>query len=112
MHEFGFMRKTGGRRTVSWMFFSVALAALVAQVQDTRLKIRPAESNGWVRLNSAATSNTLVILEASSNLLAWQTIATLHDGLFDYPDAGAGNFRQRFYRFSSRTRVETNDWKN
>lgn len=91
------------------VFFGVAVAA---GVHGASLKIMRPESNGWVRLNTPIISNAVLTLEASSNLLAWQRIATVHDGLFDYPDAASADFRQRFYRFFSTSRVATNDWKN
>src|SRR5688572_19665437 len=80
------------------VFFGVAVAA---GVHGASLKIMRPESNGWVRLNTPIISNAVLTLEASSNLLAWQRIATVHDGLFDYPDAASTDFRQRFYRFFS-----------
>ena len=89
------------------------IPSLSAQLTAPRLDIlRPATSNGWVRLNSSFSSNTLFTLEASTNLAAWQSIGTLHDALFRYPDAGAPNFRQRFYRLRAAPRGPTNDWKN
>lgn len=88
------------------------LAFALSAVAQSNLYILPPDSNGWVRLSSVATSNRLLAVEASSNLLAWETMAVTHDGLFDYPDAAAGSFQQRFYRFLSRPRVATNDWKN
>ena len=105
------MRRVGWRRAALLAFCSVALNAGAA-ASGPRLEIRPPKSNGWVQLNTVTLTNALITLEASSNLLAWETMATLHDGAFDFPDAAARNFRQRFYRVSSRARVATNDWKN
>ncbi len=86
--------------------------ALILQASGARLEIQPPNSNGWVRLSSATGLNLLLTLEASSNLLAWQTVATVHDTLLDYPDAGSDTLQQRFYRFFSRVRTATDDWKN
>ncbi|MBE0540903.1 MAG: hypothetical protein IH623_05920 [Verrucomicrobia bacterium] len=89
------------------------LAAAQAQPKAPQLEIRsPASSNAWVRLGSSFHANSLLTLEASANLTAWNSIGTLHDALFNYPDAGADNFQHRFYRLRVTPRVATNDWKN
>ena len=87
-------------------------SSVSAQPGSGRLNIHGPDGNGWIRLSNGANANTVVELEASTNLATWRNIATTHDGLFDYPDASAGSFWQRFYRFSSRPRTATNDWKN
>ena len=86
--------------------------ASAAQTNPPRLDISHPESNGWVRVSSSLLSNSVLSLEASSNLTAWQRIATAHDALRSYPDAAATNYPQRFYRASFSTRTPTNDWKN
>src|SRR5262245_44873926 len=83
-----------------------------AQTSPPRLAIVPPESNGWVRVSSPLASNSVLTLEASSNLPAWQRIATIHDALRAYPDLAAPNFPQRFYRVAASARTPTNDWKN
>jgi hypothetical protein len=83
-----------------------------AQTSAPRLSILPPNSNGWVRVSSSLVSNSVLSLEASSSLAAWQRIATTHDALRSYPDLAATNFRQRFYRASLSARTPTNDWKN
>ena len=84
-----------------------------AQPAGPRLELRgPVASNDWVRLRSSFHPNSLLTLEASTNLSGWQTIGSLHDALFHYPDAGTGDFRQRFYRLRVTPRTSTNDWKN
>ena len=49
--------------------------------------LRPANSNGWVRINSSLHSNAVLTLEGSTNLMNWSRLGTLHDALFKYPDA-------------------------
>ncbi len=78
-----------------------------------RLEILPPiTSNDWVRLNSSIHVDSALRLEASTNLSTWTGIGTLHDGLFNYPDAGAEGLRQRFYRVQSVPRGPADDWKN
>src|SRR5688572_16001672 len=69
-------------------------------------------SNDWPRLDSSFHSNAVLSLEASTNLNTWQPIATLHDALFDYPDAAAPGYPHRLYRLQATERSRTNDWKN
>src|SRR4030095_9594491 len=69
-------------------------------------------SNGWMRFTSSSNANTVLNLEASTNFANWSTIGTLHDKLFNFPDAGAGDFQQRFYRLRAASRTATNDWRN
>jgi hypothetical protein len=83
-----------------------------AQTNLPRLSILPRESNGWVRVSSSLASNSVLSLEASTHLNAWQRIATVHDALRSYPDVDATRFPQRFYRAAFSTRTQTNDWKN
>ena len=96
---------------------SAVLLALVipakAQVSAPRLEIRPPiASNDWVRLNSTFHSNAVLTLDASTDLLGWNAIGTLHDAIFDYPDAGMSNYPHRFYRLQAAARKSTDDWKN
>lgn len=65
-----------------------------------------------MRLRSSFHSNSLLTLEASTNLTGWNAIGTFHDALFNYPDPGADGLRQRFYRLHTAPRAATNDWKN
>jgi len=91
----------------------VAAAFTNSLLAAPRLEIlRPATSNGWVRLNSSVQTDSVLTLEASTNLSAWTGIGTLHDALFHYPDAGADGLRQRFYRVRSTKRGANDDWKN
>jgi hypothetical protein len=84
-----------------------------AQLTPPQLEIRqPGSSNDWIRLRSSFHSNSLLTVEASTNLSGWNPIATLHDALFNYPDVGADDLRQRYYRVITAPRVSTNDWKN
>ncbi|HWH68150.1 MAG TPA: PEP/pyruvate-binding domain-containing protein, partial [Candidatus Sulfotelmatobacter sp.] len=84
-----------------------------AQLLPPRLEALPSNaSNGWVHLSSSFHSNTVLTLEASTNLATWQSIGTLHDALFSYPDASAGGLGQRFYRLRATPRGTEDDWKN
>jgi hypothetical protein len=69
-------------------------------------------SNGWIYLSSSFQANTVLTLEASTNLQAWQNLGTFHDAVRAYPDLAAPGFGQRFYRLLSLKRGTTNDWKN
>ena len=92
-----------------WLAFAGAVSA---QTIQPRLEILPPVNNDWVRLSSSSDLNRVITLQASSNLLDWQWIGTLHDGLVNYPDAALTNFPKRFYRLWSNVRGATNDWKN
>ena len=70
------------------------------------------QTNGWVHFSSSFQTNTVLTLEASTNLTTWKGIATLHDTVLDYPDVSSDSFSSRFYRLRSAPRVATNDWKN
>jgi hypothetical protein len=83
-----------------------------AQSAAVQLEIISAERNGWIRLNAPSQSNTLLLLEASPDLLTWAPFATLHDGAFAYPDAEAGHLTRRFYRGFAQPRTAVDDWKN
>ena len=97
-----------------WRLFSLFAAAVAGSAQSLgpRLEILPPVSNDWVRLSSSSDLDTVITLQASSNLFDWQWVGTLHDGLFNYPDAVSPNFTRRFYRLWSNVRGATNDWKN
>lgn len=95
--------------------FAIWLPAALTEAQPTapRLEILPpANSNGWVRLNSSVHADTLLTLEASAHFGAWTNIGTLHDALFIYPDAATDGFRQRYYRVQAAPRGANDDWKN
>src|SRR5688572_33145767 len=101
------------QRSLAILCLLVLIPAAAAQSTAPRLEIlRPGMSNDWVRLSSSISSNAVLTLEASTNLAVWQSIGTLHDALFSYPDAEASNFHQRFYRLRATQRGPTNDWKN
>ena len=99
---------------VVWCLVAVLSTALAGFGQTNRpvLSIFPPESNGWARIGSSFLSNSVLTLEASSDLASWQRIATAHDALRRYPDLAATHFPQRFYRATSSVRTPTNDWKN
>src|SRR5262245_29077155 len=101
------------QRSLVIFYLLTGIASASAQLNVPALEIqRPTTSNGWVRLSSSFHSNALLRLEAFTNLATWQSIATLHDALFRYPDAATLDFRQRFYRLHVAARGPTNDCKN
>src|SRR5512145_476782 len=86
------------QRSLAIFYLLTGIASASAQLNAPGLEIlRPTTSNGWVRLNSSFHSNALLRLEASTNLATWQSIATLHDALYRYPDAATLDLQQRFY---------------
>lgn len=92
---------------------SFATQSLEAAEGGPALEIRrPVASNDWVRLSGTSQRDSVLTLEASPTLGLWTNIATLHEGLFQYPDAGADAFDHRFYRATARTRTADDDWKN
>src|SRR5688572_22747694 len=97
-----------------WIGLAILWCLLpLAHGQLPRLEIhRPVSSNDWLRLRSSFHSNSVLTLEASTNFAAWKSIGTLHDALFNYPDAGRDGMQRRFYRAVMSPRVSTNDWKN
>ncbi len=114
MHSKPFIRVlTGLRRRLGWVCLLAFLPAASAQISAPEPKLlRPRAEDGWVRLNSASRSNALLTLEASTNLAAWQPIAILHDGVFEYPDAASAGFSRRFYRLRAAERGPDDDGKN
>lgn len=84
-----------------------------AQPTAPRLRIdRPADNRGWPQLHSSVHPDSVVVLEASTNLSVWTPIATLHDVVLNYPDAAANHDGQRWYRAQVRARGANDDWKN
>ena len=70
---------------------------------ETTVQIRNValQAGGSVKLNFLAWPGVSYTLQASTNLQSWQNLATLtppSDGLFDYIDSTAPNYRSRFYR--------------
>lgn len=107
--------KTPRDRFVWTAPFGLCLFTLMALAQATapRLEIQgPGTGGEWMRLRSTFHSNTVLGLQASTNLGSWQTIGTFHNALFDYPDAASGEWPRRFYRLAARPRGLTDDWKN
>lgn len=103
----------GQRGWIAWLCLLYLAPLAEAQLTPPQLEIRrPGSSNDWIRLRSSFHSNNLLTLEASTNLSGWNPIGTLHDALLNYPDVGADDLRQRFYRVLAAPRTATNDWKN
>ncbi len=88
-------------------------AIVVAQNPSPRLEIAlPAQSNDWIRLRSTFHTNSVLTLEAATNFNGWSSIGVSHDALFNFPDFGADQLQQRFYRLQVAPRFATNDGKN
>jgi len=69
-------------------------------VQISTVALQP---NGSVKLSFLAWPGVNYTLQASTDLQTWQNLATLvppSDGIFDYIDLTATNYRSRFYRLS------------
>jgi hypothetical protein len=101
--------------------FQTAFAGLLffcwpaAAAEDTppiSLRVLAAQSNGWVRIQGTASNYSIVRLEASSNLVHWQTIAELHAFAFEFPDPVSPQTPFRFYRCSISDGAHTNYLKN
>ena len=96
------------------VLFAFAMAVPgFGQISRPHLEIfRPNQGNEWVQLNSTVHPDTVLRLDASIDLQSWNTIGTLHDALFRYPDAGMPSHGHRFYRLQASARKSTDDWKN
>src|SRR5262245_32551896 len=114
--RFMFLSHKSPKRSKTWsVFFGMLILTVCANAEPTKPSLailRPMSSNGWVRLNSSLQPDSKFILEASTNLTGWNAIGTLHDALFNYPDAAAAGFRERFYRVQAMARGSSDDWKN
>src|SRR5688572_25548173 len=90
------------------LLFTVSLRAQTA----TTVTIEPPRAtNDWLRLRTTESANSLLTLQATTNLQTWSTVATTHDKFFNFPTrpetAGA-----LIYRVRSEKLGLTNDWKN
>jgi hypothetical protein len=100
-------------------FFVAASLRADDEPPSSSLRISSIQTNGWVRISGRGIGNAVVTLEASSNLLHWQTVAVMHD---DYPEDDETRFTfadpvsarspKRFYRFRQANRTSADDWKN
>jgi len=95
-------------------WFCGVLLALMnsASGEGLRLSLLPGNEHGWIRVQGGETTNQLITLNASSNLLDWQIIAVSHGSNFTFLDPITPRLSQRFYRFDARPLRTTNDWKN
>jgi hypothetical protein len=80
-------------------------------VNGLSLEVLPPNEQGWIRLNTAGQPGRHT-LEASTNLVDWSWIATLHDGIHGYPDPASARHPARYYRVESSPRNAGDDWKN
>lgn len=102
-------------RTAAFAFSSVLFFCLTASGVDplaVSLRVLATQSNGWVRIQGSASNYSVVHLEASSNLVHWQTIAELHTFGFEFPDPVSAKMPFRFYRCSISDGTLTNYLKN
>jgi hypothetical protein len=101
----------GAGLACGWLW--LIAVSVSAQITAPRLEIlRPEVPVEWMRLNSTFHSNTVLTLAASTNLTDWQSVGTLHNALFAYPDAATPDWQTRYYRLAAATRKPTDDWKN
>lgn len=66
----------------------------------------------WVRFDTATESDTLVELQATTDLRSWTSIATVHEGLLGYADFSSDATPYRFYRATRQKKPPGHDWKN
>src|SRR5688500_11630373 len=93
------------------LLFAACRVGFAIDLIKAELQILPPAANGWIRLSACGFGgHTLVTVQASSNLVHWQTIATTHDWLLNYPHTTSQDYRLRFYRVFVTPRHATNDW--
>ena len=106
-------RRRRGLSLVAWLSLWPLLSGLAAPLAPPRLEfLRPAGAEtGW-RFSGSAQTNTVLTLERSSDMVAWQSVGVFHDAVYQYPEASAGTGRQGFYRLTAAFRGPVDDWKN
>jgi len=82
------------------------------EAQSLPLAATRPDSHRWIHLSSPGKSNSVHVLQASTNLLTWQEAAVLHDGPIGFTDTTAPTVGTRYFRLDSRTRTTTDDGKN
>src|SRR5687767_11804370 len=92
--------------------FFVVTAVRADDAPSSSLRLSSIQTNGWVRISGRGLSNAVVTLEASSNLVHWQTVAVLHDEYpyddemwFTFADPVSAHSPKRFYRFRETERT-------
>src|SRR5688572_11149190 len=91
----------------------LSVFALGTRAASPSLQILPPTNNQpWIRLKALGQTGMVHTVQASTNLIHWEPMATTHDGLFDYPDPASGLFAERFYRVSATNPTVADDWKN
>lgn len=91
---------------------SIIASTCFVAAEGLRLSLLPRDQHGWIRVQGGDTTNQLVTLSASSNLLDWQVIAVMHANRFEFADPSTGSLNQRFYKVEAAPINATNDWKN
>jgi hypothetical protein len=95
------------------LVFLMLTASLVwLQAQSVRLTLPAADGSGWIRLQSAGTTNCVHILQASTNLQNWTEAAILHDGPFRFAERSSDDVATRFFRALTRPKTSQDDGKN
>ncbi len=109
MNSFGVWPRAG-----CWFFlFAWNLQICAGNNNAFQIEIRrDLQNTSAASLSSTFSSNSVLLLEASTDLQSWDGVGTFHDKLFPYRDAAALNLDQRFYRLRAVPRTTTNDWKN
>jgi hypothetical protein len=92
--------------------FCITLPSLGQSTNKLSLEVLPRDEHGWIRLNAAGQTGRVYTLNATTNLVDWSWIATLHDGIAAYADPASSRSPVRFYRADSTLKNATNDWKN
>lgn len=101
------------RAAITWLWALLLTMTAAAQTERPTLRIfPPTPGDRWLRLSSSVHPDSALVLEASTNLLTWTTVAAFHEGAFGYPDAGADGLAERFYRARVRPREVDDDWRN
>ncbi len=96
----------------------LALATAAVSADDSRPELRLATNSPGrpspihLRLDSSLHPGSVLTLEATTNLSSWRDLATVHDGLFTYPDWEAMDRAHAFYRLRSVAMGPNDDWKN
>ena len=83
-----------------------------ATAEDLTISLAARDAHGWIHVKGSQTTNELITLRASSNLIDWQVIAILHGDSFEFADPATPAWAYRFYKFETAPLTPTNDWKN
>ncbi len=112
--EQGLRRTRDSARLALPLAFLFALVPTVkpANPSPPKLSILPPAAHGWHRVDAGPVADSVITLQASSDLKTWTPIAVTHDGLIALADPASGQLARRFYRATARTRSAGDDFKN